>query len=368
MDTQQGDTQYSYTQRSGSTQHSPESGTDHSTQSETKQTVSWIDQFLSVLTLVSRIPFPHPRTYSFHRMDFFLPLTAPLSIFLFSITLFISYRLFQDLPVAVLLALTVQYLAFNLFHFDGFVDTADAFLGSFNQEKRRAILKDSRIGVYGLWAGCTYLGVKFLVLLNLFQHTARFAVPFDGGLAVLLSILIYPLSGRIAAALIPGWFSGTGTSGLGSLARDSKTRYTLAGSMVSLFITLTLLSIALILVISMVPKVIPLSIPLKAGATTWPEIGAALPFETSTGFSFITGFQKKITTIFWSSCLLASQALLPVIIVIMLSSAGTALWMGSLYRRGLGGYTGDCLGAAVELGELVYLMLLFFCFQQGFIP
>jgi adenosylcobinamide-GDP ribazoletransferase len=37
----------------------------------------------------------------------------------------------------------------------------------------------------------------------------------------------------------------------------------------------------------------------------------------------------------------------------------TALFYARLYRKGIGGYTGDAMGAAVETGEMLYLAAAF---------
>jgi adenosylcobinamide-GDP ribazoletransferase len=39
-------------------------------------------------------------------------------------------------------------------------------------------------------------------------------------------------------------------------------------------------------------------------------------------------------------------------------AAGLTVWLAGVYfRRRIGGYTGDCLGAAQQLAELVFLLL-----------
>ncbi|MCX7656590.1 MAG: adenosylcobinamide-GDP ribazoletransferase, partial [Treponemataceae bacterium] len=42
-----------------------------------------------------------------------------------------------------------------------------------------------------------------------------------------------------------------------------------------------------------------------------------------------------------------------------------SLWIGTLYQKNLGGYTGDALGASIEMTELLYLgFFLFFPTNQ----
>jgi adenosylcobinamide-GDP ribazoletransferase len=49
-------------------------------------------------------------------------------------------------------------------------------------------------------------------------------------------------------------------------------------------------------------------------------------------------------------------ALLILAIAFLLVSPLTALFYVRLYRKSLGGYSGDALGAAIETGELLYLL------------
>lgn len=70
-------------------------------------------------------------------------------------------------PVAVLLAMAVTLYATGAFHEDGLSDTADGLGGGWNKSRILAIMKDSRVGSYGvvaLWLGLTG---KFVVLAAL---------------------------------------------------------------------------------------------------------------------------------------------------------------------------------------------------------
>ncbi|HON14280.1 MAG TPA: adenosylcobinamide-GDP ribazoletransferase, partial [Treponema sp.] len=125
------------------------------------------DQFLSTLSLVCRIPIPFSFAFNVKRLDLWLPLTALFQSLLFGLSLSLFFLLFRSLELAVLSALAVYYGVFNLFHFDGLLDTADAFLGAFEREKRQEILKDPRLGVYAVFTGIIYIAAKILVLLSI---------------------------------------------------------------------------------------------------------------------------------------------------------------------------------------------------------
>jgi adenosylcobinamide-GDP ribazoletransferase len=61
-----------------------------------------------------------------------------------------------------------------------------------------------------------------------------------------------------------------------------------------------------------------------------------------------------------AACVPATGWMTPAaVLAAVLASAGAALWLGRVFVRRLGGYTGDCLGAVQQLAEaLVYVGVL----------
>jgi adenosylcobinamide-GDP ribazoletransferase len=206
--------------------------------------------------------------------------------------------------ITVILVLLVQYFGFNLFHLDGLIDTADAFLGAFEKEKRLAILKDSRIGVYGFFAGFALLNLKAALLYVLYPLILRFPA----------GLLAWPLCGRFSAALIPCMAPPIGQDGLRQLSKDARVRRCLAG----ILWALCLWTLAIRGLFAIAAHVDPV----------------------------------RFTTT------LSSGLLPPIILLCLPLAAGppAALFFARLYHRCLGGYTGDALGAAVETAEVLYLI------------
>jgi adenosylcobinamide-GDP ribazoletransferase len=186
------------------------------------------------------------------------------------------------------------------------MDTADAFLGSAEKEKRRAILKDSRIGVYGFFAGFAVLALKTAILCALAPPIFRYP-------AVLLA---YPLCGRFAASLVPCMAKPANPGGLGALTGDAKPVRCVLGVITGLLLWLLLVWGLLNLAALLIP-----SMHITGGFL---------------GESFVS----------------------PIIILSMslLIAPLTALFYARLYEKSLGGYTGDALGAAVETAEIIYLI------------
>jgi adenosylcobinamide-GDP ribazoletransferase len=257
------------------------------------------DRFLSTLALVSRIKVKLPYSFDTSRMDFYLPVTGVFPAVLGGFVFWLGYRFIDGGPVTVILVLAVQYLGFNLFHLDGLADTADAFLGAFDREKRKAILKDSRLGVYGFFAAFFLLALKIALLQGLRPLILRFPA----------AVLAYPISGRLSAALIPAITAPMSPQGLGALAKDSRLWRGIAGALSALALWAAL---------------------VYGGIGLSASLGGPLPSPAS-GLPGLA---------LWGLPLLS-----PLV----------SLALAALYRKHLGGYTGDALGAAVELGELLHL-------------
>jgi adenosylcobinamide-GDP ribazoletransferase len=260
-----------------------------------------LDSFLSTLSVVSRIPIKQRFKFDPSRMDFYLPLTGAFPA-LIGLLLFVIGSLFLGFPNApvVILILIAQYLGFNLFHLDGLIDTADAFLGGADREKRLLILKDSRIGVYGFFAGVSVLGLKATLLYGLFPFVRNFPA----------LVFAYPLWGRFSAALIPCMVKPLNPESLGALAKDSRPHRCVLGMALALLLwTLPVQGLCMLL-------------PL-------PGISPTAAMNEALSISI--------------AAILCSCVICPFV----------AFYYAHLYRKSLGGYTGDALGAAVETTEVL---------------
>jgi adenosylcobinamide-GDP ribazoletransferase len=266
--------------------------------------------------VVSRIPVKAGFRFDPSRMDFYLPLTGicaalPGPLIFTVLSLLTGFVPSGLTALTAVLVLTAQYLGFNLFHLDGLMDTADAFWGTADREKRRDILKDSRIGVYGFFAGLANLSLKGILLCAL--------LPFARRCPAL--VFAYPLYGRFSAALVPGVCGPANPGGLGAITRDSRV-YRCAGGIV-----LALLIWG------------PLVWGLTRGVERLLSPAAAPPPPFFPG---LTGVE-------------ALPALAVTALSLLVICPLTALYYARLYRKSLGGYTGDALGAAVETAELLCL-------------
>ncbi|MFW8634336.1 adenosylcobinamide-GDP ribazoletransferase [Cribrihabitans pelagius] len=129
---------------------------------------------LLALVLLTRLPLPHLPPHAFQRQAraaWAFPL-AGLAVAL-PAALLAALALTLGLPgtVAAGLALAVQVLVSGAMHEDGLADTADGLWGGFDPTRRLEIMKDSRIGAYGVIALILSFGLRWSALAALLPLT-----------------------------------------------------------------------------------------------------------------------------------------------------------------------------------------------------
>lgn len=182
-------------------------------------------------------------------------------------------------PVAVLLSMAATIYATGAFHEDGLADTVDGLGGGWDKLRILEIMKDSRVGSYGVIAMVLALLSKFTLL------------------------------SAMDATLVP-------------LAL-------VAGHALSRFCSTVLLATMEYVREDLLAKAKPLATRLTAG-----ELLVALAFVLLA----LAGVPFPKTA---AGCALAILA---------------TLWLAAKFRRWLGGYTGDCLGATQQLSELAFYL------------
>ncbi|MCL4155291.1 UNVERIFIED_CONTAM: hypothetical protein GTU68_020692 [Idotea baltica] len=87
-------------------------------------------------------------------------------------TYWVSSLLFP-MAVSVLLSMISTVFLTGAFHEDGLADTADGFGGGWDKAQVLAIMKDSRVGAYGVIALILILGLKFSILIELANESSE---------------------------------------------------------------------------------------------------------------------------------------------------------------------------------------------------
>lgn len=196
-----------------------------------------------------------------------------------SALLYLAFASFlSPLTVGFLLVLTMALLTHGL-HLDGLADTADGLFSHRAAAVKLEIMKDSRVGVFGVAALFFILTLKGLLLAETVQ---------PGGWRI---VVLFPLWGRLAVAV---------TACLSTYAR--------------------------------------------------PTGGLGRPFTDFAGKREL--FLSGGTALLLSVMFMGLAGLIVTLGVALAAVLGVELW-----RRQVGGVTGDILGATVEIGEVLGLLI-----------
>lgn len=125
--------------------------------------------FLTAVQFFTRIPVPSWVGHSAQQLDQaarYLPLVGACVGAISAAVLWLA-ALALPLPLAAGLGMAASILVTGAFHEDGLSDFADGMGGGHSKEKALAIMKDPRVGAYGVIALVLALLLKFEALLAL---------------------------------------------------------------------------------------------------------------------------------------------------------------------------------------------------------
>ena len=187
------------------------------------------------------------------------------------------------LSISIIISMIASILITGAFHEDGFADICDGFGGGWTKQKILEIMKDSRIGAYGVIGLILILGLKFSLLFNMKIQI------------ILIALIVGHSLSRFAAVSIIFTHSYVRQN------EDSKAK------------------------------------PLGKKMTSAQFLVAAV-----FGLVPLLLFENYIFFLI----------LIPVLL--------TRLYLINYFKKWIGGYTGDCLGAAQQVTEIIiYLSIIF---------
>ena len=117
-----------------------------------------------------------------------------------------SSRLFLE-PVTAGLLVATMVIITRALHLDGLMDVCDGIFGGFTPERRLEIMRDSRVGAFGVVGGVTVLLLKYAALLSLLV----LAEPGKEW-----ALLLFPALSRWTMVVLLGVFPYVRAQGLGS--------------------------------------------------------------------------------------------------------------------------------------------------------
>lgn len=122
--------------------------------------------FFTALMFFTRIPCPkwidHDPEYLTKSSRYF-PLVGVIVGGIGALIYYISIFIFPH-PLAILLSMIATVFATGAFHEDGLADVFDGFGGGWKKEDILRIMKDSRVGAFGVIGLCSVLALKFCCL------------------------------------------------------------------------------------------------------------------------------------------------------------------------------------------------------------
>lgn len=248
--------------------------------------------FFTALSFYSRIPVP-VSVHEDNGRDLpdairYLPVVGWIAGLIAAILFMVTYDLFGS-TLALLFSMAGTVLLTGAFHEDGFADVCDGFGGGWTKERILLIMKDSRLGTYGVTGLIFILAIKFAVLQQLTDFSADRVV-------LLLSFVVAHSLSRFAAITLVFTYQ---------YARIEESK---AGSAV------------------------------EKGKTINLVIAAVFAFLPLAGLAFYC----------W-------QPLLPLVVIPVLLAG---LLLGNYFKKWIGGYTGDCLGAVQQITEIIIYLTL----------
>ncbi len=216
---------------------------------------------------------------------------------------------FFSIELSIALSMIVSLFITGAFHEDGLADVCDGFGGGWTRESILTIMKDSRIGTYGSVSLISVLGLKFLLLRDLFNNVTAESFSLIGWVFCVM-ICAHGLSRWMAITMIISH----------DYVRENETSK---------------------------------SKPVVKDGLRWAS------FST-----WLAALFAHIPLLFlWlfpiSSSLMELVGKLSLLLLLMYI---TKVLMARFFRKWIGGYTGDCLGAIQQVTELVfYLGLVALC-------
>ncbi len=256
-----------------------------------------IHYFFTALMFFTRIPCPswidHSEEYLNKSRKYF-PLIGWIVGGISALVFWGSSYLFSA-PICILLSIIATVWTTGAFHEDGFTDVCDSFGGGWGKEQILSIMKDSRIGAYGV------IGVILLVMLKFFAlyeitHEITYETAHEIAQKDLLFLLIVMINAHTTSRFIASTFVHTH-----EYVQDldkSKIR------------------------------------PIANKQLSWTEmlfsfVIAIIPFALFQHWIFL--FTLPISYV-------------------------SKIYLGYYFKKHIGGYTGDCLGATQQISEVVFYL------------
>ncbi len=276
--------------------------------------------FFTALMFYTRIPCPswvdHSEEY-LNKSTIYFPLIGWIVGLVAATVYGLAFWLLKSEMVAILLSMVGTVLVTGAFHEDGFADVCDGFGGGWTKVKILEIMKDSRVGAYGVIGLLLLMGLKCQLLVALFDK-----------------ITMTNQSINWWQSLV-NLFSTTPTPSNSWQLLIVETLVLVATHSLSRFMALTLIYTHLYVRENEDAKAKPVAKKMSL-------------FEL--GIAFVFGILPFVGLVIWQQQIALLIVFLPLLLC--------RWYLISYFVKWIGGYTGDCLGAVQQVEEVVMLLTL----------
>ncbi len=255
--------------------------------------------FLTALMFLTRLPVPKNidhNTADLNKSSRYFPAVGIVVGLIGAVIFLISFLIFRDVLISSFLSLGGTILATGAFHEDGLADTVDGFGGGWTKTRILEIMKDSRIGAFGVISLTLVIGLKIYLLSKLAAMIIT-----KNQLSFIEFGLIY-ISAHSISRVMPVFLLR-----FMEYAREDDTS-----------------------------KIKPL-----ATQITWSGFIIAIIFGAMPLLSFI--------------CIVNTSVYL---LLSILPCGLFTLYLATYFKKWIGGYTGDCLGATQQLNEIIFYLAI----------
>jgi adenosylcobinamide-GDP ribazoletransferase len=145
-----------------------------------------IHYFLTAILFFTRIPCPKWVNHSsemLNKSNRYFSLVGILVGAIAALIYYLATFIFTE-EIAIILSMIASVWTTGAFHEDGFADSCDGFGGGWTKEKILTIMKDSRLGTYGVIGLFSILILKFLAIDALSVSTINIPLLIISGHAI----------------------------------------------------------------------------------------------------------------------------------------------------------------------------------------
>ncbi|GHO95290.1 hypothetical protein KSF_053380 [Reticulibacter mediterranei] len=187
------------------------------------QVITQYEEFLAAVRFLTVLPAPSRSRFAQTAETLPTPIVGSgyfslvgllLGVLLALWALFLSASLRLPSLVVAVLVLIAQILLTGGLHLDGLMDSCDGMFGGTSRERKLEIMRDSRVGSFGVLGGACTLLFKFAAFVTLAD--SNYLLP-------LALLMVLPLA-RWAMVLTVYIFPGARSAGLGADFRQTVTR------------------------------------------------------------------------------------------------------------------------------------------------